>query len=81
MDFNDDWNKSNKTSNFGSGIELLMNDKRPENKVSNNVEFDDIADLENDLNNLVNEPMNFDNSSHVRFNNSLGESTIKSNVR
>lgn len=76
MDFNDDWNKSNKTSNFGSGIELLMNDKRPENKVSNNVEFDDIADLENDLNNLVNEPMNFDNSSHVRFNNSLGESTI-----
>jgi hypothetical protein len=80
MDFNDDWNKSKKSSNFGSGIELLMNDKRPENKISNNVEFDDITDLENDLNNLVNEPINienFDNSSHVRFNNnSLGESTI-----
>ena len=73
MDFNEDWNKSKKTSsNFGNGIELLMNDKRPENKISNNVEFDDITDLENDLNNLVNEPIsmnNFDNSSHVRFNN------------
>lgn len=81
MDFSEDWNKSKKTSsNFGSGIELLMNDKRQENKMSNNVEFDDITDLENDLNNLVNDPINidnFDNSSHVRFNNnSLGESTI-----
>jgi hypothetical protein len=77
MDFSEDWNKSKKTSNFGSGIELLMNDKRGEVKSSTNIEFDDITDLENDLNNLVNEPENFDNSSHVRFNNnSLGESTI-----
>jgi hypothetical protein len=78
MDFSDDWNKSKKTSNFGSGIELLMNDKRGDTKTSStNIEFDDITDLENDLNNLVNEPDNFENSSHVRFNNnSLGESTI-----
>ena len=80
MDFSPTMNK--KYSNFGGGIELLMNDKRPGQKDSgsNNIEFDDITDLENDLNNLVNEPINidnFDNSSHVRFNNdSLGESTI-----
>ena len=75
MDFNNDWNKS---SNFGGGIELLMNDKRPDVKGSSNIEFDDITDLENDLNNLVNETDNFDNSSHVRFGNdsNLGESTI-----
>lgn len=80
MDFSPTMNK--KYSNFGGGIELLMNDKRPGQKDSgsNNIEFDDITDLENDLNNLVNDPINidnFDNSSHVRFNNdSLGESTI-----
>jgi hypothetical protein len=80
MDFSQKMNK--KSSNFGGGIELLMNDKRTGQKDpgSNNIEFDDITDLENDLNNLVNEPINFDNfdnSSHVRFNNdSLGESTI-----
>lgn len=80
MDFNDDWNKSSKSisSNFGSGIELLMNDKRSETKVSNNIEFDDINELEDDLNNLANGSSNlFDNTSHVRFNNNtLGESTI-----
>ena len=77
MDFSPTMNK--KSSNFGGGIELLMNDKRTGQKEpgSNNIEFDDITDLENDLNNLVNDPINFDNSSHVRFNNdSLGESTI-----
>lgn len=75
MDFNNDWNKS---SNFGSGIELLMNEKRGDTKVSNNIQFEDIADLEEDLNNLANSTSNmFDNSSHVRFNNNtLGESTI-----
>ena len=37
MDFNEDWNKSNKSSNFGGGIELLMNDKRGDTKISNSV--------------------------------------------
>ena len=81
MDFNDDWNKSSSnfsSSNFGSGIELLMNEKRGETKVSNNIQFEDITDLEEDLNNLANSTSNmYDNSSHVRFNNNtLGESTI-----
>lgn len=78
MDFNEDWNKSKKSSNFGSGIELLMNEnKRVDTNVPNEVDFGDITDLEADLNELANEPINLDNSSHVRFNNStLGESTI-----
>ena len=32
--------------NFGSGIELLMNDKKTEKKGSSNVEIDDITRLE-----------------------------------
>jgi hypothetical protein len=78
MDFNNDWNKpSTKSSNFGSGIELLMNDKKTSFKSTNEMNFEDITDLEDDLNNLANEPMNFE-PSHVRFNNNntLGESTI-----
>jgi hypothetical protein len=74
-DFENDWNRPKKNSNFGSGIELLMNDNRPENKSLNNIKFDDITELEDDLNNLVDESDN--NLSHVRFNNNtLGESTI-----
>ena len=71
-DFSNDWNKNSRSSNFGSGIELLMNENRNDKKISNNIEFGDIVELEEDLNNLVN-----NSSSHVRFNNStLGESTI-----
>ena len=53
--------KSNRPSvNFGGGIELLMNDKRKnENKSSmNEIDLDDITDLENELNELTNEPRN-----------------------
>jgi hypothetical protein len=62
--------------NFGGGIELLMNDKRTTSTTHTNVEFDDITELENDLNDLVGDN---NSSSHVRFNNNdnnLGESTI-----
>jgi hypothetical protein len=38
--------------NFGSGIELLMNDKKTEKKGNSNVEIDDIARLEDELNDL-----------------------------
>ena len=38
--------------NFGSGIELLMNDKKTEKKGSSNVEIDDITRLEDELNDL-----------------------------
>ena len=43
--------------NFGSGIELLMNDKRKDgNKTPTNIELDDINTLEEDLKNLTSEP-------------------------
>lgn len=74
MDLGDNWG-STKKSNFGGGIELLMNNKHNASTTSANVDFDDITELENDLNNLVYE----DNPSHVRFNensDTLGESTI-----
>ena len=36
--------------NFGSGIELLMNEKnKNEKKTSSNIDIDDIAQLENDF--------------------------------
>ena len=47
--------------NFGSGIELLMNDKKTEKKSSSNVEIDDITKLEDELNDLsesITEPNN-----------------------
>ena len=40
--------------NFGSGIELLMNDKKKqENKKSADINIDDITNLENELNDLT----------------------------
>jgi len=40
--------------NFGTGIELLMNDKsRDSKKTSSNIEIDDIAKLEDELNDLT----------------------------
>lgn len=39
--------------NFGSGIELLMNDKKTEKKSSSNVEINDISKLEDELNDLA----------------------------
>jgi hypothetical protein len=46
-----------KGSNFGSGIELLMNDKIGNSKSSKNSEmnFEDLNNLENELNDLVDE--------------------------
>ena len=42
-----------KSSNFGGGIELLMNnDKKKENSYSKNVDFEDLNDLEKELNEL-----------------------------
>jgi hypothetical protein len=57
LDFNDNsgssnWN--NKSSNFGGGLEFLMNDKIKESsKLSSDIDLDDLNNLENELNNLV----------------------------
>jgi hypothetical protein len=51
-----EWNNSSsprqKSTNFGSGIELLMNDKVKESSSSKNFNLDDLNNLENELNNL-----------------------------
>lgn len=54
LDFNDNSGWENKTSNFGGGLELLMNDKVKENNgPSSDINLDDLNNLENELNNLV----------------------------
>ena len=47
-------NGFSKSTNFGGGLELLMNDKIKEsNKPSSEIELDDLNNLENELNDLV----------------------------
>jgi len=77
---------SQKKTNFGSGIELLMNDKR-ETKLTSDINMDDLNNLEDELNNLVepsspsmshsfssglfgNSNSSFDDKPGVRFNES-----------
>ena len=55
LDFNDDFPKSSglKSTNFGGGIELLMNDKIKEGgRPSSDIDIEDLNNLENELNNL-----------------------------
>jgi len=55
LDLNDNFGGyQNKSSNFGGGLELLMNDKIKENnKPTSDINFDDLNNLENELNDLV----------------------------
>ena len=57
LDFNDNDYQNNgfgKSSNFGGGLELLMNDKIKDTKrPSSDIELDDLNNLENELNDLV----------------------------
>jgi len=52
-----DWNarsSNSKSSNFGGGLELLMNDKKKENSGrQSEIELDDLNNLEDELNNLT----------------------------
>jgi hypothetical protein len=51
---NDDIVKSKPTTNFGGGIELLMNVKnKNDKKVSSSIDIEDITNLESELNNLA----------------------------
>jgi hypothetical protein len=52
----DNFGGNNKKSNFGGGIELLMNDKKTDsNKLTSEIDIDDLNNLENELNNLATE--------------------------
>jgi hypothetical protein len=57
LDLNDNFDSSwsaPKSSNFGSGIELLMNDKiKDNNKPTSDIDLDDLNNLENELNDLA----------------------------
>ena len=56
LDFNDDnfGGFETKSSNFGGGLELLMNDKiKDSRKPTSDIDLDDLNNLENELNDLV----------------------------
>lgn len=57
LDIGDNFKKS---VSFGSGIELLMNDKvKDSSKPKSDIDLDDLTSLENELNGLVEEPIHF----------------------
>lgn len=61
----EDFFPSKSSVNFGSGIELLMNDKsRDTKKSSSNIEIEDITKLEDELNNLTNDSININSNSN-----------------
>jgi hypothetical protein len=52
-----------KSTNFGGGLELLMNDRIKEsNRPTSDINFDDLNNLENELNDLVEDIPNFNES-------------------
>jgi len=57
LDLNDNnFGFDNKTTNFGGGLELLMNDKMKDSgRPTSDINLDDLNNLENELNNLVEE--------------------------
>ena len=60
------WGKSKKT-NFGGGIELLMNEKRNDNAPTSDINIDDLNNLENELNDLANETTPISNNFESGF--------------
>ena len=54
------------SSNFGSGIELLMNDKNKNEKKSSNIDIEDISKLEDELNELTSDFNLGSNNSNVK---------------
>jgi hypothetical protein len=89
LDSGSSWNQ--KKTNFGSGIELLMNEKKIDSSgPTSDIDIEDLNNLENELNNLANETsdpgsnggsifgLNFnDDTPSVRFDDtpSIGKAT------
>lgn len=63
------WSSSKKSSNFGGGIELLMNDKVKEggSKFNNDIDIEELNDLENELNELTNDNFQYSKPSKTDF--------------
>jgi len=54
IDLNNDFGSRGRSSNFGGGLELLMNDKvRESSRPTSDIDLDDLNKLENELNDLV----------------------------
>lgn len=70
-----EWNSSGPSSNFGGGLELLMNDKKSfSSSKKSGIEIDDLTSLENDLNNLSDLDGPSNHSSTPLFSNITSES-------
>ena len=92
LDSNDNWGKS---SNFGGGLELLMNDKiKDSKKPSSDINLDDLNNLENELNDLVGDDVDAssfrprsdlfnsgDSKPSVRFSNESSSNIGKSTAQ
>ena len=83
-DFSRSSNGFSKSSNFGGGLELLMNDKIKEtNKLSSDIDLEDLNNLENELNDLVDDAPNGYKPKSDFFNKpsvSFEDSNIKLNL-
>ena len=72
-----DGNDFKKSINFGSGIELLMNDKVKDVRPKSNIDLDDLTSLENELNGLVDNKVSFSEPKEKeKEQESLGRSTM-----
>lgn len=85
-DFGNDMSFKRSSSNFGGGIELLMNDRvKDSSKKSSDIGLDDLTSLENELNELsdmsfkpksdvFNGKISFDDKPSVSFSDNNGSS-------
>lgn len=80
------YSKPNSSVNFGSGIELLMNDKRKNDSLKNpssDIDLEDLTELENELNDLSKdievEPKNIHSNSKSDMFKNVFNSSIKLN--
>tara|TARA_Y100001970_G_scaffold294325_2_gene450597 strand:- start:4684 stop:6120 length:1437 start_codon:yes stop_codon:yes gene_type:complete len=85
LDLKIDESESRPSVNFGGGIELLMNDKKTDKKISSNVDIEDITKLEEELNDLSDYDSGnkkIDNNSKKNiFGNLFGNNKDGSNIK
>ena len=78
LDSDSGWSNKSKKTNFGGGLELLMNEKRNESAPTSDINIDDLNNLENELNDLANETAPMSNTFESSF---FGDSGSKQSVR
>ena len=79
LESNNNWGKS---SNFGGGLELLMNDKiKDSKKPSSDINLDDLNNLENELNDLVGDDIDSSSSFKPKSDLFSSDNDSKPSVR